>query len=407
MGLFVAGSGCPVSVVLMTVYVVTGRLGAGKTLCAVGRIRDKLRAGCIVATNLDLRLHKLLGPDVRDCRVLRIPDKPARSDLDAIGIGNTRYDEDHNGLLVLDELGTWFNSRGWQDKSRAGVIDWFLHARKLGWDLILIIQHIDLMDSQARVAIAEMLAVCRRIDRISIPVIGSILKLFWGERVPLPRVHIASVRYGTEHNALIFDRWVYRGTELFAAYDTRQVFLEDYQHGVHSVLPPWYTHGRYKRPRTWEWYMRMTRIVWRRFSRPTALAAGVALGVLVVGGVAVADLKRSSLEHRAAAKVWQDAVDAVPVGSTAAAQPVPAVLAVPDALGMVTGVLAGRRIVGYVQQGARYSYLLGVPGSGDMVTSDDLRAAGYSVSSGGPCRVTVRRGHDAVLITCVDDPVVI
>lgn len=112
----------------MAVYVVTGKLGAGKTLVAVGKIKDKLNRGCPVATNLDLRLNKLIGEKARNTRVYRIPDKPQLADLEAIGRGNESYDEAKNGLLVLDECGTWFNSRSWADKSRQAVIDWFLHA---------------------------------------------------------------------------------------------------------------------------------------------------------------------------------------------------------------------------------------------------------------------------------------
>ncbi|WP_303314291.1 zonular occludens toxin domain-containing protein [Dickeya fangzhongdai] len=41
----------------MAVYVVTGKLGSGKTLVAVGKIQEKLVSGCKVATNLDLRIH--------------------------------------------------------------------------------------------------------------------------------------------------------------------------------------------------------------------------------------------------------------------------------------------------------------------------------------------------------------
>ena len=49
----------------MAVYVVTGKLGAGKTLVAVGKIKDKLNQGCKVATNLDLNLDKLIGDRLR------------------------------------------------------------------------------------------------------------------------------------------------------------------------------------------------------------------------------------------------------------------------------------------------------------------------------------------------------
>ncbi len=47
-------------------------------------------------------------------------------------------------LVVLDECGTWLNTREWQDKSRQNLIDWMLHSRKKGWDIILIVQDLAL-----------------------------------------------------------------------------------------------------------------------------------------------------------------------------------------------------------------------------------------------------------------------
>ena len=43
----------------MAVYVVTGKLGSGKTLVSVSRIQERLAKGCPVATNLDLKLHNM------------------------------------------------------------------------------------------------------------------------------------------------------------------------------------------------------------------------------------------------------------------------------------------------------------------------------------------------------------
>ncbi|HDX3040053.1 TPA: hypothetical protein ROA62_004731, partial [Escherichia coli] len=172
----------------MAVYVVTGKLGSGKTLVSVSRIQERLAKGCPVATNLDLKLHNMpmVGRYAKKTRVIRIPDKPSLNDLLAIGIGNTSYDESRNGLLVLDECGTWFNSRSWGDKDRQPVIDWFLHARKLGWDIIFLIQDISIMDKQARLALAEHVVYCRRSDKLNIPFVGSIMNLVSGARFSLP-----------------------------------------------------------------------------------------------------------------------------------------------------------------------------------------------------------------------------
>lgn len=116
----------------MAVYFVTGKLGSGKSLSAVGRIREYMKQGRRVATNLDIYPDKLLHRNNREV-LSRLPDKPRIEDLELLGTGDGKplsdYDESRFGLLVLDEMASWFNARGWADKSRHAVIEWFLHAR--------------------------------------------------------------------------------------------------------------------------------------------------------------------------------------------------------------------------------------------------------------------------------------
>ena len=133
----------------MSVYIVTGKLGNGKTLVTVGRIRNAIRAGSRIATNLDIDLKAMFHRQAKNINVMRIPDKPNIDDLNAIGKGydGDDYDEGKFGLLVLDECGTWFNSRNWQDKTRKDVNNWFLHAHKLKWHVYIIIQDISMLDS--------------------------------------------------------------------------------------------------------------------------------------------------------------------------------------------------------------------------------------------------------------------
>ena len=110
------------------VYFITGKLGSGKSLVAVGKIKDKLIQGCPVATNLNIRLDQLIGKKAKKTKLYRVPDKPTSADLEALGSGNNTYDDSKNGLIVLDECGTWFNARSWQDKDRQKLLDWLLHA---------------------------------------------------------------------------------------------------------------------------------------------------------------------------------------------------------------------------------------------------------------------------------------
>lgn len=264
----------------MAVYIVTGKLGNGKTLCSVGRIRDYLQKGARVATNLDLKLHNMFGRKARNMEVIRIPDKPSIYDLECIGKGyEGPYDESKFGLLVLDECGTWFNSRNWNDKTRQAVNDWFLHARKLRWEVLLIVQDVEILDSMARRAIAEHTVFCRRLDRVRIPLISPLIKMVTTFNLTLPRIHRAKVCYGISPTDLVTDVWVYRGNDLFACYDTDQLFLESYSSGPYCYLSPWHLYGRYQKPMNWRRFMRITKIYWKRFKSPVALATGILLGI--------------------------------------------------------------------------------------------------------------------------------
>jgi len=265
----------------MSVYIVTGKLGNGKTLVTVGRIRDAIRAGCKIATNLDIDLKAMFHKQAKNINLMRIPDKPNIDDLNAIGKGydGAEYDESKFGILVLDECGTWFNSRNWQDKTRGEVNNWFLHARKLGWHVYIIIQDIGMLDSQARDAIGELLVTCKRLDKIRVPGIGGLIKMITGWNPTMPRIHRAKVTYA---DGLVSDVWVYRGNDLFKAYDTRQSFIQNYPHGTHSVLTPWHTHGRFAIEMNWRNTMRITKIYWKRFASPVALATGLLLGAFIM-----------------------------------------------------------------------------------------------------------------------------
>lgn len=242
----------------MSVYVVTGKLGSGKSLAAVGRIRTYLEQGRKVATNLDLNLDRMMSKKSR-MTAIRLPDKPRLEDFQAIGTGDGKpvddYDETRFGLLVLDELGSWFNTRAWSDKTRSGLIEWFLHARKYHWDVILLVQDVDMIDKQLRDSLCEHLVICKRLDRFAVPIIAPVYKLLTGRRLKMPQIHVARVVYGDNPAAPKVDSWWYRAADLFGAYRTGQVFTMD-QHFLptgetvdmrasYTILSAWHLLGRY------------------------------------------------------------------------------------------------------------------------------------------------------------------
>lgn len=230
-------------------YFVTGRLGSGKSLYAIDRIYTALQDGLRVATNLDVYTEKMPGHIKNG--YTRLPDKPTREHLEQLGTGydmSQGYHEDKFGVLVLDECLTWLNSRAWQDKERHKVIDWFLHARKLGWSLVFILQDADFVDPQVREPLLDYHVRCRQMGRLWMPVIGKALNL------KMPNATWATIYNGYGPTAIKQDTLIYRSKELWDYYDTRQVFqsgleivgqdLLDMRANM-TILSPWHIHGRY------------------------------------------------------------------------------------------------------------------------------------------------------------------
>ena len=287
----------------MPEYVVTGKKGSGKGLLSVDKIRDYLYKRNRVATNHDLKLRYLIGPYAKECNVIRLPDKPKLHDLLCIGIGNPTikfemisikdayghhaywhyeiaedqpdFQEEKNGLIVLDELGSWMNTRTFTDKERGPVLDWLIHARKYGWDIIYEVQDISMIDKQIREGFAEHVVYCKRTDRLPIPVIGAILPL------KLPRMHLGVVLYGTSANAPKVDTWVCRVKDICKGYNTLQKFSNFYPHATYCYLPPFHQYGRNRMPHTWSAKMRLTKIVARKYSRILCFIVGFGLCLIL------------------------------------------------------------------------------------------------------------------------------
>lgn len=250
----------------MTDYALTGKKGTGKSKHAVLLMRDRyLKHKRLVVTNLDVNLSAMFGPMSR-VRYVRVPDKPKAFDLIAAGHGNPdSYDEDHNGGLFLDEMGTWLNTRTFADKERAAVLDYFAHARKYGFDTYYIMQNVGQIDKQVREAFVEQTVRHTRFDRVKIPFVGWILGALFGERAAFfPKFHTAVFRIGVNPQDLKTNNAFFVGKDVEKCYDTRQVFLENYEHGTHSVLSPWHVEGRYLPVPQPSWWLTLFRALLRR-----------------------------------------------------------------------------------------------------------------------------------------------
>lgn len=245
-------------------WTVIGELGAGKTILSVGKIKEFLLNDKRVASNLDLNLEALL-PYWSKQTYTRLMDYPQLDELQALGYGSNSKSEKTFGLLALDELSMWLNSHNWNAKGRDDFIVFQRHIRKRHWHTLFIAQDIESIDKQARNALVERVVRAGRTDRMRIPLLGTLLRLF-GFSGNLPQWHLGEVHYGKDPRSRVQERWTYHGQDLYNAYNTDQHFhagtrladWEPYDHlknkpqalaieidGCFTVLSPWHTKGRY------------------------------------------------------------------------------------------------------------------------------------------------------------------
>jgi len=232
----------------MTDFAVTGKKRSGKGLFCAGLIRDALRDGRRVATNMDIWPEHLVSP-LNKSTFIRLPDHPTVDDMNAIGLGHDEpfVDDDKNGIIVLDEASAFFNARQWGDKGRQPLLDWLIHSGKLRWHVYYQMQGLEQVDKQLRSTQIEYHISVKRTDRWPIPVITPLSKMF-GMDIRFPRLHLGIIKHGVERDSLVVDRKWYKAIEIYNGYDTEQRFLSrDHPDavGLHSVLSAWHVKGRY------------------------------------------------------------------------------------------------------------------------------------------------------------------
>jgi hypothetical protein len=364
----------------MAVYIVTGKLGAGKTLLCVMRILDYLKQKRRVAVNVDVKMDKLCKRGNKHSRLVRLPDLPTADDLVGLGFGCDIYDEEQFGGIFLDEAGVWLNSRDWNSGGRTDLLKFFLFLRKRRWDLWLCVQNINVIDKQIRESIAEHVVYINRLDRIKLPFpIGPLLRVlslgFFKGR--LPKFHQAIVKYGAKFNSPKVDDWFYRGEEFYSFYDTTQEYDKEYDKGSYSMLPP----GYWYRPlpaakRGLGFFMRTTKIFFRRVRVINAFFIGAFAAALVSATVFA-----GVTAHRHYAPSASD-----PVAATTTLRPDGETL---------ESEFADYRIATYGQLGGQSFYIF-VDAYGRRIKSDDLFTRNVLVRDRGPREALLVRGDEYI-----------
>ena len=220
-----------------------GTPGSGKSAAAVARAFLHLRKGGVVAANFSLvdgwadvlaSRHVLsmlpfgFGEQFRyklasglHQRYYRVDTLDAIRALDpkqlATGVyeANGKYMEGQ-GLLILDEAQLVFNRRKWEDN--LPWIEFFTQHRKLGWNVILIAHHQEMIDGQIR-PLCEYESRFRNLQKVKLPIIGLPMS-------PIPMFLVIRRYAGLGAGAsVIADRDLYP-LPLWAAqlYDSMEVF---------------------------------------------------------------------------------------------------------------------------------------------------------------------------------------
>jgi zona occludens toxin (predicted ATPase) len=138
----------------MTIFFFTGTPGSGKTYEAVEKILNNLRLGKCVYTNID-------GMDDPHCQeTLKV-----LAGLDDLQFGNQFHHlgnsrevienfwdhcPERNSLIVLDEVQKYFSNRDWQATKNRLFGDWASTHRHEGYDLVIITQNAERIDSAVR-----------------------------------------------------------------------------------------------------------------------------------------------------------------------------------------------------------------------------------------------------------------
>ncbi|WP_137009780.1 zonular occludens toxin domain-containing protein [Aquitalea aquatilis] len=228
----------------MSVYFVEGHLGGGKSVQCVGRLIAYAEQGRRIAGNIDINLDKLCQDKRSRQSYIRIPDIPTGDDLKALGRGSESRAEDTFGALVLDECAVYLNSRNWQDKGRQSIMAWLVHARKYRWDVFIIIQSVDALDSQIRKLLHEYTVDCMRLDKLTIPFLTRLTG------IKPPKLFVGRVYYGRMNPPIRSDTWYALGWRAFECYDTEQEIIDQDVprwggDGSYCMLPNWHRVGRF------------------------------------------------------------------------------------------------------------------------------------------------------------------
>lgn len=126
------------------VYVVSGKLGCGKSYHCCRMAIDHLLSGGVVATNMSIDLSRIRETYHRHLLPWQLVKVSAESDPREIPAGDLRGKGRRRVMVILDEALNWFaSSAGAKDERKGTWGEWLRQSDKLGQDVYFIAQNFE------------------------------------------------------------------------------------------------------------------------------------------------------------------------------------------------------------------------------------------------------------------------
>ena len=199
------------------VFVVSGKLGSGKSYHCCDMAIEHLLAGGVVATNMVLHFDRICKNFHRALRPWQLVKIDATSDPHTIPSGDLRGHGKRRVMVILDEALNWFaSSAGSKDERKNAWSEWLRQSDKIGQDVYFIAQEF----GRAAKWIRELAHVAIRITNFKN---FSILRQPVGKWLHLHRVYCVC-KYEVQSTTLVGFRTYFTSPKIWSCYETSELF---------------------------------------------------------------------------------------------------------------------------------------------------------------------------------------
>lgn len=195
----------------MTVYLMTGTPGSGKSLHMASQILWGLRWKRPIVANFDVAYE---SPYFKQCENDELT--PKWLELYARSYFKARPFREGEISLYIDECQTKFDARRWNDKDRKDWNRFFQQHRKMGYNVYLVAQHDQMIDKQIR-AVVEYEIKHRKVNNF-----GWVGKM--AHIVALGHPVVCAITYWYGMRERLSSEFFVGTKRLYGMYDTTKIF---------------------------------------------------------------------------------------------------------------------------------------------------------------------------------------